>query len=108
MRAAYQELIVSGEPKSSPGEPEDAVTLLVQAVNQLPAGDRDQVFGWLLRAGGRPYRLPGATGLLEPRTATAGIWRIFQEAKSASAQQPGAPQQMVPVRFPADQHAKLR
>jgi hypothetical protein len=108
MWAAYQELIVSGEPKSSPGEPEDAVTLLVQAVNQLPAGDRDQVFAWLLRAGGRPYRLPGATGLLEPRTATAGIWRIFQEAKSASAQQPGAPQQMVPVRFPADQHAKLR
>jgi hypothetical protein len=34
--------------------------------------------------------------------------RIFQEAKSASGQQPGAAQQMVPVRFPADQHAKLR
>jgi hypothetical protein len=96
------------EPKSSLSEPDDAVALLVRAVNQLPAGDRDQVFAWLLRVGGRQYSPAGATGVWGPGSASAGILRIFQEAKSASSAQPGAAQQMVPVRFPADQHAKLR
>lgn len=101
------------EPKSSTREPstrepDDAVALLVRAVNQLPAGDRDQVFAWLLRVGGRHYSPAVEPGVWGPGRTSAGIVRIFQEAKSASGQQPGAAQQMVPVRFPADQHAKLR
>ena len=95
------------EPAPAPAEQDDAVALLVRAVNQLPADDRDRVFAWLLRLGGRHYSPAGAafwgTGLGE-----AGVLRIFAEAKSAATRQPGAAQQMIPVRFPADQHAKLR
>jgi len=96
------------EQPKSPGQPDDAVAMLVRAVNQLPAGDRDQVFAWLLRVGGRHYSPAGATGVWGAGQTSAGIMHIFQEAKSASGQQPGSALQMVPVRFPADQHAKLR
>ncbi len=99
---------MTGEPKSSPDEPEDTVALLVRAVNQLPAGDRDQVFAWLLRAGGRHDILPSEAGVLGSRRTTAGVLRPFPEDTLTVAQQPGHAQQMVPVRFPVDQHAKLR
>jgi hypothetical protein len=90
---------------------QDPVALLVQAVNQLSPSDRDQVFAWLLRVGWRHYSPAAAVvswGRAEDR---AGMFRIFQEAKAAgsAAHQPGsAGQQVVPVRFPADQHARLR
>lgn len=96
------------ESVKQPQEQKDAVALLVQAVNQLPAADRDLVFAWLLRVGGRQYSPSVAMVSWGRQEDRADMVRIFQEAKSA--QQPGlaAAQQMVPVRFPADQHAKLR
>lgn len=95
--------------KSAPplAQQDDAVALLVRAVNQLPPDERDQVFAWLLRLGGHHYSPAGAV-VWGPGRASAGVLSIFQEAKAASARQPGAAQQMVPVRFPADQHARLR
>src|SRR5512135_1026915 len=94
------------QPAQPPAE-DDAVALLVRAVNQLPPADRDRVFAWLLRLGGRPYS-PAAASVWGAGRTGAGLLRIFQEAKSAAARQPGAAQQMIPVRFPADQHARLR
>lgn len=101
---------MTGEPAAGaagPGEQQagekDPVALLVQAVNRLPADDRDQVFAWLLRVGWRSYG-PSAGMLRWSRSEDrAALYRIFAEAKPASAAQ-----QMVPVRFPADQHARLR
>jgi hypothetical protein len=92
------------------GEQKDPVALLVQAVNQLPAADRDQVFAWLLRVGWRHYSPSAAMASWGRSADRAGMLRIFQEAKAVSAQHPGpaVAQQMVPVRFPADQHARLR
>lgn len=101
------------EPTQVRGEQDDPVALLVRAVNQLPAGDRDQVFAWLLRVGWRHYS--PSTAVAMPWTGGRGdraaMFRIFQEAKSSGATStagaaPG--QQVVPVRFPAEQHAKLR
>jgi hypothetical protein len=90
---------------------DDAVALLVRAVNQLPAQDRDQVFAWLLRMGWR-HLTPSQPGIAWARREDrSALYRIFQEAKStgtASNLPTAAAQQVVPVRFPADQHAKLR
>jgi ParG len=94
------------------GEQDDPVALLVRAVNQLPAQDRDQVFAWLLRVGWR-HHPSAAVGVPWPggREDRAAMYRIFQEAKSTGATSTvgaAAGQQTVPVRFPAEQHAKLR
>jgi hypothetical protein len=98
------------ESVKQPEQQKDAVALLVQAVNQLSPQDRDTVFAWLLRAGGRQYSPSAAMVSWGQREDRVDMLRIFQEAKAGSSQQPGsAPaQQMVPVRFPADQHARLR
>jgi hypothetical protein len=95
------------QPVQPLAQQDDAVALLVRAVNQLPPDDRDEVFAWLLRLGGRHYS-PAGAAIWGRERASAGLLDIFQEAKSASARQPGSAQQMVPVRFPADQHARLR
>jgi hypothetical protein len=93
------------EPAQWAGE-KDPVALLVQAVNQLPAGDRDEIFAWLLRVGWRHYSPPAV--MFPPRRGEdpAAMLRIFQAARPGSVQQPVS--QVVPVRFPADQHAQLR
>lgn len=92
----------AGPAEQQAGE-KDPVALLVQAVNRLPADDRDQVFAWLLRVGWRSYSPSAAMVPWSRPEGRAALYRIFAEAKPASAAQ-----QMVPVRFPADQHARLR
>jgi hypothetical protein len=79
-----------GEP--SPGSAE-VVPLIVKAIGTLPPAERDQVYVWLLS---RP-RLHQVTSLLQSLQIAGG---------SPGSQQIG--QQMVPVRFAADQHAQLR
>ena len=97
------------ESVKQPAEQKDAVALLVQAVNQLSPQDRDKVFAWLLRVGWRHYSPAAAMVSLDPPDEPAALLRIFQAAKPGSAHAgPASAQQMVPVRFPADQHAKLR
>lgn len=93
-------------------EQDDPVALLVRAVNQLPPHDRDQVFAWLLRVGWR-HHSPSPLGFpLGGRWDRAAMYRIFEEAKSSGVRVAVAAgsgsQQVVPVRFPADQHARLR
>jgi hypothetical protein len=111
-----------GEP---PGPPEpagaagdDPVELLVRAVGTLPAGQRDLVLTWLLRQQPSVYRHQALRDTIQARRVFAG-----EEPSQASAFGPeldpiigtgslraaGATgQQVVPVRFPAEQHAQLR
>jgi hypothetical protein len=97
------------QPVKQPDEQQDAVALLVQAVNQLAPPDRDKVFAWLLRVGWRHYSPSAAMVSLNPPDDPGVLLRIFQAAKPGLAHAgPAAAQQMVPVRFPADQHARLR
>ncbi len=95
----------------------DASRLLVQAVGQLPEADRDRVYAWLLRTGLRPSPA-GAPGPLARRLGWAlggqagshtqtrewGAAVVSQLVRGSSS----PAQQMVPVRFSADQHARLR
>lgn len=96
----------------------DAPRILVRALAQLPAEERDKVYTWLL---GTSLRMqPGVLEPLGRRTR----WAVAAESGSVTQQdfgaagaavvrdmfrgQPGSAQQMVPVRFSADQHARLR
>ena len=99
-------------------EATDASRLLVQAVGQLPAADRDRVYAWLLRTGFRP----SPAGVPGPLARRLGWSSAARQAGSRRRPGSGAPavvaelvrgssspaQQMVPVRFSADQHARLR
>jgi hypothetical protein len=95
----------------------DASRLLVQAVGQLPPADRDRVYAWLLRTGFRS-QLAAVPGPLARRLGwelgrqqqvqtqtrewgAAVVAELFRSSSSPA-------QQMVPVRFSADQHARLR
>lgn len=96
---------------------EDASRLLVQAVGQLPPADRDRVYAWLLRTG---FRSPhaGVPGPLARRLGweLGGQQRVQTQTREwgqavvaelvRGSSTPA--QQMVPVRFSADQHARLR
>jgi hypothetical protein len=97
----------------------DPAALLVRAVGTLQPEDRDAVLAWLLRRDVR--RLSGAVigqpGLAQQvREVQLGVVGEFitAQAPGAGRPQPGAvrPQpgarQVVPVRFPAEQHAQLR
>lgn len=112
----------SREEAPPPGGPAgsslDASRILVRALAELPAGDRDKVYTWLL---GTSLRMQ--PGVMQPlgRRLT---WAVRAESGSATTQefgdlgstvvqdllrgQSGSAQQMVPVRFSADQHARLR
>ena len=106
-------------PPESPADAEaiDASRLLVQAVGQLPAADRDRVYAWLVRTGMRASST-GAPGPLARRLGwtlgtQAGVQTQTREwgAKVVADLVRGSSspaQQMVPVRFSADQHARLR
>jgi len=106
------------QPGVTAGTATDAARLLVRALAQLPDADRDRVYTWLLSTS-----LPseaGVTGPLRRRIA----WAVQAEAPRAQQQdfaESGADlvrnlfrspassaQQMVPVRFSAEQHARLR
>ncbi|HTT53997.1 MAG TPA: plasmid partition protein ParG [Streptosporangiaceae bacterium] len=95
----------------------DASRLLVQALAGLPPADRDKVYTWLL---GTSLRLrPGLASQLDApltRAARAGLPATQQDFGEAGAEMvrmlfrsPAAQaQQMVPVRFSAEQHKRLR
>jgi ParG len=113
-------VVFFGAPESAAApdaETADAARLLVRAVGQLPAPDRDRVYAWLLRTGLQPSPT-GAPGPLArrigwelgaqagPRTQTRewGAAVVAELVRGSSS----PAQQMVPVRFSADQHARLR
>jgi|SRR5450631_1335359 hypothetical protein len=83
----------------------ETVELLVKAIGMLPDGERDQVYAWLLTRG-----LPGSygTGQLPGRLreVSSQLLSLQRAGGSPGSQQIG--QQVVPVRFAADQHAQLR
>lgn len=89
----------------------DPAALLVQAVGTLPAEDRDAVLAWLLRSNPQGIGIAalgqsGLGGLRERRLGMVGDF-IAAQAPAAGRPQAGA-QQVVPVRFSAEQHAQLR
>ncbi len=94
----------------------DSAALLVQALDQLPAAERDQVYTWLL---GTSLQLQ--PGLVSPlsgqltraiRVARPSLQQDFAQAEAEVlgnlSRGQGAAQQMVPVRFSAEQHGRLR
>jgi hypothetical protein len=109
------------DPPPSPGtaySSMDASKLLVQALGQLPPADRDKVYTWLLGTG--LHLQPGLTARLGAevsRVKFAGPMSVTQQDFGEAGadvvrnlfRSPAAPaQQMVPVRFSTDQHARLR
>lgn len=103
-----------GDPSARPGPgiPKDPVQLLIEALGTLPQPDRDAVYAWLLRRDD-PLPAPGA-GPGQPLTGSLGqvTTALFQPGGAGIAQSVrtavASGQQMVPVRFPTEQHAQLR
>ncbi|MGH3410994.1 MAG: plasmid partition protein ParG [Streptosporangiaceae bacterium] len=97
----------AAQPGSSPsaggpaGSPREAVRLLVKAVGMLPDGERDEVYTWLLSRG---LASAYGTGHLPARLRDVSTQILSLQA----ARGPSGPQQVVPVRFAAEQHAQLR
>jgi hypothetical protein len=104
-------------PADADADATDASRLLVQAVGQLPPADRDRVYAWLLRTGFRPSPagVPGPLARrlgwelgrpqgVQTQTREWGAAVVAELVRGSSSQA----QQMVPVRFSADQHARLR
>jgi hypothetical protein len=90
---------------SPAGSSTDTVQLLVKALGMLPDTERDQVYVWLL---GRS--MPGSYGSGQLpsrlREVSSQLLSLQSAGGSPGSQQIG--QQIVPVRFAADQHAQLR
>jgi hypothetical protein len=82
----------------------------MQALGTLPPQDKDAVLTWLLRVIFRGPG-PGPPGSFRQLMRTVQVGRSPEYLASytppAGRPQPGA-QQVVPVRFPAEQHAQLR
>jgi hypothetical protein len=97
---------------SSGPEPAQAevVRLLVKAVATLPDGERDQVYAWFLDrgiTGSRPGSFAGPGPLPRQLREMSATLLSLQTAGGLPGAQPVG-QQVVPVRFAADQHAALR
>ena len=93
-----------GQPAAgAPGGTMETIQLLVKAIGTLPDSERDQVYAFLLSRG---MATPYLTGPL------AGRLREVREQllplQTAGAPGPQIGQQVVPVRFAAEQHAQLR
>jgi hypothetical protein len=87
------------------GSSSETVQLLVKALGMLPAAERDQVYTWLLSRGmAGPYGPGPLPGRL--REVSSQLLSLQRAGGSPGSQQIG--QQVVPVRFAADQHAQLR
>ncbi|HUZ37970.1 MAG TPA: plasmid partition protein ParG [Streptosporangiaceae bacterium] len=89
----------------APDAPKDPAELLVSAIGALSPADRDLVYAWLLRRDTEPGVPAGP-----PRARAVSLTTRYQPDVFLG---PGAvsqtsSQQMVPVRFPAEQHARLR
>lgn len=101
----------SGPAASAARPRKDPVQLLVSAVETLPQADQGLVYAWLLRRlpdpvadelarPGAPRRVPMAALLQSGMTvAVSGSAQLFPQSSG---------QQMVPVRFSSEQHARLR
>jgi hypothetical protein len=100
------------EPQAQPGQQApppsgqssaEMARLLVKAVGTLPDDERDQVFVWLLSRG-----MSGAYGAapLPGRLREVSAQLLSLQTAGGPGSQIG--QQVVPVRFAADQHAQLR
>ena len=92
----------------------DAAGLLVHALGQLPPADRDKVYIWLLGTSVQlPPGLASQLGGQFTRAARPATQQDFTDAGAEVVHNlfrspgPGA-QQVVPVRFSAEQHARLR
>lgn len=96
----------------------DAAGLLVHALGQLPPAERDKVYTWLLGTSLQLQRelvapLGGQLTRAIRVAAQPSLQQDFAEAeaevlRSLSRSQGAAAQQMVPVRFSAEQHKRLR
>jgi hypothetical protein len=92
-----------------PAQP-DVVRLLVKAVGSLPDAERDQVYAWFLDrgiTGSRPGSFAGAGPLPRQLQEVSAALLSLQTVGGLRGAQPTG-QQVVPVRFAADQHAALR
>jgi hypothetical protein len=86
------------------GQAPGPALLLVRAVNTLPPDQREQVLAWLLsRPAGGQGMLP-----LRLREMSGQLLALQRAGAASSTTQMTAGQQVVPVRFPVDQHAQLR
>jgi ParG len=93
------------------GSRKDPVQLLVSAVGALPQADQEAIYAWLLRR--LPDLEPGASGGLTasrgPRAVSLAALLRPDMTVTVSQQFPqSSGQQMVPVRFSSEQHARLR
>jgi hypothetical protein len=90
---------------SPAGSSTDSLELLVKALGMLPDTERDQVYVWLL---GRSMAGSYGSGQLPSRLreVSSQLLSLQSAGGSPGSQQIG--QQIVPVRFAADQHAQLR
>jgi ParG len=96
----------------------DTARLLVRALAQLPPDERDQVYTWLLGSSLTPELGPSsqltrrlvvamqaeAPSARQQDFAEAGVEIVRNLVRGPA----GSAQQMVPVRFSAEQHARLR
>lgn len=76
---------------------EDEADLLLQALNSLPEEDRDRVLAWMLRhlpVVADPYR--------------TGLSALAPELALRRRVTPVGGQQVVPIRFSSEEHARLR
>ena len=91
------------EPVPAPDPVAEVVPLLVKAVGMLPPDERDQVYTWLLERG-----LGGTLGspAVVARRVRSHVLSLQASGVLPASQSVG--QQVVPIRFPADQHAALR
>jgi hypothetical protein len=88
------------EPGPASATTAEVVPLLVKAVGMLPPDERDQVYSWLLERG------IGGSSAVVARRMRAHVLSLQASGVLPAAHPTG--QQVVPIRFPADQHAALR
>ena len=104
-------------PEASGPAQQDPVALLVQAVGTLPDDQRDLVLAWLIRQRPLGYGHEALRGFTETHPVLRGeklartafdpvLEPIMGTGSMRAAGATG--QQVVPVRFPAEQHAQLR
>jgi hypothetical protein len=103
--AAAQAPARAAPPDPTSASSAEVVQLLVKAIGTLPDGERDQVYAWLLSRGmAGSYGFGPLPGRL--REVSSQLLALQRAGGSPGSQQIG--QQVVPVRFAADQHAQLR
>ncbi|HLQ55347.1 MAG TPA: hypothetical protein VK162_13890 [Streptosporangiaceae bacterium] len=101
----------AGPQDSGPPEPiessVDPVRLLVHAVGQLPSEQRDLVLTWLLRQRPGLSRQWTLGARASEHAAELHALQLSATGQQGRGMAPTA-HQVVPVRFPAQQHAQLR